>query len=194
MFKDELRQDLGTGRMVRVEVETLIHERYKEYKTRWQNEMDKYYSELENYLLRKDDNPMAVEIWSRKEPILRAKVQDAFEAWEASGKNIIEENQALISNLERRGPNKLWADRRERYRSHTRSDQQGGSYQLTKYFPQKFWTEGTWTQFTFSHNEVHKVDTSTKQSYGGGVAQVSGFGRSAPVFSVSKQIPTMKPI
>jgi hypothetical protein len=167
LFKDELRQDIGTGKMVRVVVETLIHERYKDYETQWQGAFDKYQTELENFLYKQDDT-VAVEIWSRKEPILKDKVARAYKEWEAAGKAKVEEMTALIGNLERRGPNALWAERRERYKSHTRSDNQGGNYQLTKYFPQKFWDNGTWSTFTFTHNEVHQIDTSVKTSFGGG--------------------------
>ena len=173
LFRADQYQDPITGDMVTVAVESAILQRYKEYATQWELAFEKYQSALEDYLLRKDSDPLAAEIWARKGPVLKARVQRAYQMWAAAGKARVEEVQALIENLERRGPNKLWSDRRERYRSHVRDDFQGGNYLLTKYFPQKFWKPdhgAGWMEFSFRHDEVHKVDTSKKESFGGGTS------------------------
>lgn len=171
LFKEESYQDPITGEMISTHVESLILERYKAYAANWEAAFIAYQSQLESYLLRRDTDPLAVEIWARNGPFLKQRVQRAYNLWESAGKNKVEEVQALIGNLERRGPNTLWSDRRERYRSHVRDDFQGGNYMLTKYFPQKFWDTqngSSWMEFSFRHDEVHKVDTSKKEKYGGG--------------------------
>jgi hypothetical protein len=176
VFKDELRLDGTTGRMVYVEIETLIFERYKEYETRWKNQFDNYAKELGNYLDRRATDPMAASIWSRLEPILKQRVFNAMTAWEAAGKAIIEEKLALVSRLERRGSNQWWADRLRRFESHKNSDGVS-NFLFTKYFPQKFWEQqnnGSWMTFTFNSKEVHTIDTSLNKSWGGGTS--AGFG------------------
>lgn len=171
LFREEQYQDPITGEMITTYVESLILERYKAYEALWESAFTSYQSQLEDYLLRRETDPLAAEIWARKGPILKQKVQRAYQGWVSAGKNRVEEVQALIGNLERRGPNRLWSDRRERYNSHIRDDFQGGNYLLTKYFPQKFWSTengSSWMEFSFRHDEVHKVDTSKKEKYGGG--------------------------
>ncbi len=171
LFREEKYQNPLNGRLEAVRVESALLERYREYETRWTLSFEKYQSALEDYLLRKDTDPLAAEIWARKGPVLKQAVERSYQAWASSGKNSVEQAQAVIDGLQRRGSARLWAERRERYRSHVRDDFQGGNYLLTKYFPQKFWaTESgsSWMDFSFRHSEVHKVDTSTSVSWGGG--------------------------
>jgi len=177
LFREEQYQDPMTGEMITTHVESMIYERYKIYAASWESEFNSYQSALEDYLLRKDTDQLAAEIWARKGPVLKKKLHRAYMAWVSSGKNKVEEVQALIGSLERRGPHRLWSDRRERYDSHNRDDFQGGNYLLTKYFPQKFWETAagsSWMEFSFRHDEVHKVNTSRKENFGGGTGASFG--------------------
>lgn len=177
LFKEEQYQDVLTGDMVKVEVESLVYERYKMYKQKYDSSFLEYQKAFKDYMLR-SDNPTEVELWAQTQPILKSKVDIAYSAWQTYGlKSKIEEAQALKENLERRGPNRLWEERRIRYRSHTRNDFQGGTYQLTKFFPDKFWLDNQnspWMEYSFLHKEVHKVDTSSNESYGGGAGASFG--------------------
>ncbi len=178
LYKEEQYQDVMTGDIVKVMVESLIYERYKLYKQKYETAFFEYQKAFKDFILR-SDNPVEVELWAQTEPILKNKLNIAFREWQTFGlKSRVEEVQAFKENLERRGPNRLWEERRERYRSHTRSNFQGGTYQLTKYFPDKFWLTGAsspWMNYSFNHNDVHKVDTSRKESYGGGAGFSFGF-------------------
>lgn len=177
LFKEEQYQDVTTGDVVKVEVESLIYERYKLYMRKYETAFFEYQAAFKNYMLR-SDNPVEVELWAQTQPIFRNRLNIAYSEWQTYGlKSKVEEVQALKENLERRGPNRMWEERRIRYRSHTRNDFQGGTYQLTKYFPDKFWQDGAsspWMDYSFKHSEVHKVDTSKKESYGGGAGASFG--------------------
>lgn len=177
LFKEEQYQDVFSGEIIETQVESLIYEKYLLFEEKYFTAFTNYQKAFKDYMLRRSD-PNEVELWAQTEPILKNKMNIAYRAWQAYGlKSKVEEVQALKENLVRRGPNRIWEQRRERYRSHTRNDFQGGQYQLTKYFPNKFWLPGVdspWMNYTFNHKEVHKVDTSRKESYGGGGG--AGFG------------------
>ena len=178
LWKTQQYQDPMTGGAVEVIVPSLLVERYKEYEARWDEAFLRYQTAFQDFLLRKDIEPLAAEIWAQQGPVLKKRVERAYQEWASAGKGLVDQARATVDNLERRGTDLIWADRRRRFRSHTRDDFQGGEYQLTKYFPQKFWlTSGVgsaWLNFTFGHKEVHEVDKSKKESFGGGGS--IGFG------------------
>jgi hypothetical protein len=172
----ERRVDFGTGRVVEVIVDSLLLERYKEYEARWQQALDEYNNELETYLNRMDE-PVAYEIWTRKEPRLRDKVNRAYNTWDAAGKGYVEEKLGFIANIQNRGSNQYFAALRNRYNDYKRADPNGGEYLFTKYFPQKFWepSAGSWMTFKFNEKDVHKVDTRSVTNWGGRTGGRAGF-------------------
>lgn len=174
LFREDQYQDVLTGDTQTIQVDSLLYERYKLKAQAYDAARVKYNAAFEEYITKKDDIT-AGEIWARKAPFLRDILKRAYNDWVASGKEKVEQVIALIDSLERRGADRVWQDRRERYNNYVRDDLEGGDYILTKYFPDKFWTAdnaGTWTTFGFSHKEIHATDTSSKTNWGGG----GGFG------------------
>jgi hypothetical protein len=155
----------GSGAIDEVVLPSLLVERYNQYKNAYDKQQEDYWIALGDFIKRQNE-PGAADIWSQRQPILLRRVRDAQATWESAGKNKVEEAQATVGNLDKRGNQKSWQDRRLRFDQYRRGSQLG-DFWLSKYLPAKFWTE-PWQTLTLSHNEVHKVDEAEQTSWGGG--------------------------
>lgn len=158
--------DPNTGTVVKGVADSLLYERYRERRTRYEDALLKYRTEFTNYMLAQG-NPTAEMRWLQLEPVLRSKVKASHDDWVAAGKQQIETAISIRDNLERRGAENVFRMRRETYEGLKRSFN-GADYIYTKYFPSDFWDNPSgWTQFSFQHDEVHKVDTTEIKKWGG---------------------------
>lgn len=162
--------DHNTGEIKNVKTESLLYQRYLEKEASYLSALTAYNSAFEDYISVRGSDQHAEMIWLRREPALHKRVQSAFRLWQASGKMQIETAIATRESLERRGAERIFEERRQRFLQHQRSlGDAGANFQFSKYFPDKFWeSSDNWTTVTFGHKEVHTVDKQTLEKMGGG--------------------------
>ncbi len=168
--------DHNTGEIRKTNTESMLYQRYLEKEAAYLTALDGYNSSFEDYVRRKETDPNAELIWLKREPALSKRVRSAFKQWQAAGMMHIDSAISTRDNLERRGAERMFDERRQRYLQHVRSlGAEGAGYAFTKYFPDRFWESAdNWTRVSFKHNEVHKVDEHTIERIGGGASV--GFG------------------
>jgi hypothetical protein len=166
-------QNALTGEIVEIDMPSLWQQRYDEYKKLHANALNRYLLEQSNYIAHMSE-PGQAERWAQLKPILESDIRDALNQWEAAGKRKVEEARATIGNMDGRGLQASWQDRRSRFTTY-RKNAQIGDFWLTKYYPGKFWEpEAGWLSLSLSHEEVHKVDEREQVSWGGGVSASFG--------------------
>jgi hypothetical protein len=176
LFTTAIVQDPNTGQMMEMEVPSLWQTRYDEYAEFHQNAVEAYHGARAEYLAHMNE-PGQAERWAALEPILRNRIITAFKKWEGAGKNKVEEAWGIIGNLENRGLEASWQDRRARFDSYKRGSQIG-DFWLTKYYPGKFWEgDAGWLELTINHSEIHKVNESEQVNWGGGGGASFGLWR-----------------
>ena len=182
--------DINTGQPKSVPVDTTLYERYVDLKAAYEAELLQYNSLLINVRTNPND-PMALAQLNINGPILRTRVQSAFNRWASAGKNIVETATATIDQLTGRDPVRIFSAARDRLAGLERTDTDGQSYYFTKYFPTRFDpNSASWTRFSMSEAEVHTTDTSTASAWGGGAGISFGlwsFGASASHSSAERR-------
>lgn len=169
LWTTEKRLDSKTGKWIEVKVESLAFERYNEYATKYNNAKAAYANAYKQYLAHQTE-PGQDLLWA-DEKLLLTQINDrALAAWEQAGKGKVEEEQAVIANIERKGLSKIWNDRFHKVsEEYKQASLLKGSFLHTKYIPQKFWSESAgWNKVTMSHNEVHTFNKSETVNWGGG--------------------------
>ncbi len=162
-----------TGAIEEIMVPSQWQQRYDEYSLKHDQALERYQKAQSEFLARINE-PGEAERWAQLKPQLESKVRNALSSWESAGKRKVEEARATIGNLDGRGLQKSWQDRRVRFENYRRSAQVG-DFWLTKYYPQKFWEEPAgWLSLSFGHKEVHKVNESEQLNWGGSGS--AGFG------------------
>lgn len=170
LWRKERRLDTTTGRWVEVDIPSLAMERYTEYEKAWNDARDAYDLAYADYLSKRATDPTQDQRWAALKPVLEDRVRRALQRWQGAQKGRIEETQAVIARLDRKGLSKSWNDRFNKINEPGyRQGSGAGDFLLTKYVPQKFWAEKAgWLTVTLSHKEVHKVDESEQVNWGGG--------------------------
>jgi hypothetical protein len=168
--------DHNTGEIRKVATESMLYERYLAREAAYLTALDSYNSSFEDYVRRKDSDPNAELIWLKREPALSKRVKSSYQRWQAAGMMQIQSAISVRDSLERRGAERIFDERRQRFQQHARGlGADGAQFQFTKYFPDRFWeSPDNWTRVSFVHNEVHKVDEHTVERIGGGAG--AGFG------------------
>ncbi|WP_448677145.1 hypothetical protein [Delftia acidovorans] len=176
LFTTTQIQDPNTGVISEIEVQSIWQSRYDEFELAHAATVGKYHQARAEYLAHMNE-PGQAEKWAALEPILRARIVTAFKKWEAAGKNKVEEAWGIIGNLDNRGLESSWQDRRARFDAYKKGAQVG-DFWLTKYYPGKFWDDTAgWLDITLTHNEVHKVNEAEQTSWGGGGSASFGLWR-----------------
>jgi len=174
-------QDPLTGRVDDIPVPSIWQQRYDEYEKLHRNAVMDYLDAQAKYLAHINE-PGQPERWAQLKPILENSIRTALSKWEAAGKRKVEEARGLIGNLDGRGLQASWADRRARFDTYKKGAQVG-DFWLTKYYPNKFWEDAAgWFSILLTHNEVHTVTENEQTSWGGG----GGF--SAGLWSVGADV------
>ena len=169
LIKEAEIVDLITGQVKKTFVDSPLYEQYQERKGEYVAALLKYKS-LQADLLGRPDDVAARQAWSLYGPVYEQNVTTALGRWIAGGKNIVEQALGIINSLEGRGYEKYWLDLATRRDRSIRSDLDGNQYLVTKYFPSKFWDDNhtsSWTRFSMSHDEVHKISTASETKWGG---------------------------
>jgi hypothetical protein len=173
LFTSTKISDPNTGALVEIEVPSVWQARYDEYEKAHGNAVEAYHLARVEYLAHMTE-PGQPEKWAALEPVLRGRVVNAFKKWEAAGKAKVEQAWAIIGNLDNRGLDASWQDRRARFDSYKKGAQLG-DFWLTKYYPGKFWEDTAgWLGIRLGHHEVHKVNEEEQVNWGGGGS--AGFG------------------
>lgn len=176
LFSTTKISDPNTGELLEVEVPSVWQARYDEYEKAHGNAVMAYHKERGDYLARIDELGQA-EKWAALEPVLRNRIVGAFKRWEAAGKNRVEDAWGVIGNLDNRGLDASWQDRRARFDSYKRGSQLG-DFWLTKYYPGRFWEEEAgWLDISLGHKEIHKVNEEEQVNWGGGGGASFGLWR-----------------
>jgi hypothetical protein len=176
LFTTARVQDPNTGEISEMEVPSVWQTRYDEYEDRHKGTVEAYHIARANYLAYMNE-PGQAEKWAALEPILRNRIVTAFKKWEGAGKNKVEEAWGTIGNLENRGLEASWQDRRARYDAY-KQGAQIGDFWLTKYYPGKFWEDDAgWLDISLTHNEIHKVNEAEQVNWGGRAGASFGLWR-----------------
>lgn len=123
-------------------------------------------------------------------PLIQAQMDAIREKITSSNGDYIEQAIAIVGDLGSKGPSWYWDKLLTKFEKAERKTEDDQAFRFTDFFPSRFWGPDhadSWTKFSFSHSEVHKVDTSSKSSWGGGVSASYGlwsFGGAASRESV----------
>lgn len=122
------------------------------------------------------DNPQVLATWNINGPIYRSRVRNAYNRMVASGGRAVQTAYAIIDQLSGRDPALIFAEARNRLELSRRTDLNGNEYHFSSFYPGSFLpsSQGGWTEFDISSSELHRIQTSTRTSWGGGAS--AGFG------------------
>ena len=160
--------DINTGGVVKKPADTPLFEAYKEREAIYLNAALAYKSLQINFLF--DERPQAKTEWALKGPLLEKQVRAAFNSWVPVRDQVLKALGA-IQSIGERGPEVYWSELKANLDRSLFATPEGDQYFLTKYFPGKFWDAAHiagWTNFTFSHEEVHELNEQSTMDVGGG--------------------------